>query len=1191
MPEFAILPETINRTRAASDPANSAFVSANAGSGKTHVLAQRVTRLLLAGHAPSTILCLTFTKAAAAEMQARVFDDLRAWTMMADEELKVSLSKLSGEQPNTISAALRTRARQLFAQALETPGGLRVQTIHAFCEALLHQFPLEAGIAGHFEVMDDALRDLLLASATSEVVSEAYATPDGEAGQALMQILEATSEFGLREGLLALTNQRERFREWVPNRKALPRALQDLTEALGLPEGASRETLLRDHFPLQHLPPSILGIYAFAASSATRTMQAQAERVLSFLDAEDDEDRYAILRELLFKDLNKKPRPKDASTFATNAVERDRPGIRAAFELEAQALVELQHKLAAVKARDLTAALVTLGHNVLERFEREKASRGALDFSDLVSRVAKLLQTGTARHWVQYKLDQGIDHVLVDEAQDTSPPQWLIVRKIVEDYFSGEGARSQSGGRTVFAVGDEKQSIYSFQGARPDLFGAQRLEIKSLAENAKQPFSDVELTQSFRTAAPVLDAVDAVFSEPENSAGISTTSSVPRHQTARAAEPGQVEIWPWEDKEEVSEDADWLAQGDPLAARSPEAKLAERLAADMARRVAEGEQPGDMLALVRSRGNFMEALTGAIKRLNLPVSGVDRFGLTDHIAVQDLMALGRAVLMETDDLSLACALKSPLLGLSEEDLFLVAQGGAEPTDPKGRGDRSLYQALSDLAGTGEHRRLTEALERFDRWRGLADRYGVFGFYSAVLHTDGGRARLLARLGGEAEDPIDTFLDFALSRESEGVPGLDGYLQWLEDNRPVVKRELEQTEGRIRVMTAHGAKGLEARTVYLVDPGSKPQNQTKPDRIIALSPIREGAASPLLWQAPGQLTTEAGANHRLQKAKAEDEEYRRLLYVGMTRARDRLIVCGYRKTTDTENAPAGERRWRDIVQEALVNPKTETEWQARQVDVNGVSVWRWEDPNNPLRLAGDERGSEINRSRLPDSLRAAPPHEGPAAETLSPSMAHDLIAADTIDLELDRSAPFDTRLQSPALLEEREGDAARKGTMVHRLLEQLPGLSAEAREAVARAYLDRVANDWSPASRQDILQQTFAVLDMPELQPLFAGKPEVAISGSLETASGSRIVSGRIDQLAIDGSTVLIADYKTNHTVPETPADVPQAYITQMALYRALLTETFPGHDIQALLIWTSAPKVMRLPSKLLDERLSALINA
>ncbi|MEO0497189.1 MAG: double-strand break repair helicase AddA [Pseudomonadota bacterium] len=1192
MADFNILPATHARTRQASNPSSSAFVSANAGSGKTHVLAQRVTRLLLAGNAPSCILCLTFTKAAAAEMQTRVFKDLRNWSMLPDEELDRVLRKLDGSDAAT-SAELRTRARRLFAQALETPGGLRIQTIHAFCEALLHQFPLEAGIAGHFEVMDDALRDSLLTAATSSAVTQAFEHPEREDGAALSAILDQVSEFGLREGLSALTDKREAFRAWVPNRQSMGGALNDLAQALGLQADISADALIRT-FLDAHCPPiEMLRRHAALDGARNGAQGARAANASTLANSTDFGDRFAAAIDLLLTSDSKTKERKirGKGQLANKLVHEEMPQLLGAYEAAGEALLAIEGHVAAARAHDLTSALVTIGHRVLQHFEQEKAARGALDFADLVSRVALLLQTGTARHWVQYKLDRGIDHVLVDEAQDTSPPQWAIVRKIIEDYFSGAGASGTAQKRTVFAVGDEKQSIYSFQGARPDLFGGQRLEIKSLAQGARHPFADVTLTQSFRTSKLLLDAVDEVFANPLNSAGIATNSAVPPHETARTGAPGEVQIWGWEDKAPRPEEEDWFADGDPLAARSPEAKLAERLAADMKCRVDAGESPGDMLALVRSRGIFMEALTGALKRLGLPVSGVDRFGLTDHIAVQDLMALGRAVLMETDDLSLAAALKSPLLGLNEDDLFDVARHGAAPDDPLGRGDRSLYDAFRSLAQTGRNSRVTDAHDRFTRWRGLAHRYGVFGFYAAVLHTDGGRARLLARLGGEAEDPVDTFLDFALSRENEGVPGIDGYLQWLQNTAPEVKRQLEQTQGRIRVMTAHGAKGLEARTVYLVDPGSAPQNKSRPDRIIALPAVREGSAAPLLWQAPGQTTTQAGQTHAQMKAQAEDEEYRRLLYVGMTRARDRLIVCGYRKTDKTQDAPDGERRWRDIVQAALVSPHNERRWQQVQAEEYGLPIWRWYDPDNALPNLVAERSVEVTDAPMPDHLRAAPPTEGPAMESLSPSTAHRFLEAEDTDLTMERDAAAISsagEARSPALYDDEATYAARKGTIIHRLLEQLPSMPAAERQRAALTYIARMAPDWSEAEHSKIADQTVAVMQLPELKELFGGRAEVAVSGTIETGRGTRTVSGRIDQMVVGESVVTIADYKTNHHVPNTVDDAPDAYIAQMAIYRALLASTFPNHSIEALLIWTAEPKIMRLPDDVLDARLVAL---
>jgi ATP-dependent helicase/nuclease subunit A len=1198
MSDFQILEQTRTNQLAASDPKASAFVAANAGSGKTFVLARRVTRLLLAGNEPSRILCLTFTKAAAAEMKGRVFDQLRAWSSMSDEDLDKELTEVEGKPATGKdgNAQRRQRARRLFAQALETPGGLRIQTIHAFCESLLHQFPLEAGIAGHFEVMDDELQTLLVQQARDATVASAQRAPESVTGKALLRLLEATSEFGFLEGLDALIQKRQAFREWIAEASQISSAMAELAQKLGVEAGMSRGEVVVRHFPSSILTDSLLAEQAALDLSATSRFSKQAELAMAYVKSADPMERFELACSLV---LSGKGECKSASWIASKTTHQTMPQLEEAYQQIAPLLIELQGQLATLAALEATADLLIIGDRVINHFEQAKARRGLLDFSDLIARTQRLLVRGSARFWVQYKLDRGLDHVLVDEAQDTSPEQWSIIRQFVDEYFAGEGLRPGQA-RTVFAVGDEKQSIYSFQGAKPAIFEEQQRALGRLAEDADAPFSKLTLDQSFRSTIDVLSAVDAVFSHEQNYVGISSEHQPTSHTTARQNAPGEVEIWPLALKVDSSEPDDWTTPQAVSADESPEARLASRIAetvdgwlrqSDVLRGRGRAVLPDDIIILVRKRGAFMERLTGALKRLNLPVAGMDRFALTSHIAVQDMMALGRAVLMPEDDLSLAAVMKSPLLGLDEDDLFEIAMHDAFDGEGK-RKNRSLISAFRGHLKQGGSPCQHEAMALFERWLSLADRYGVFGFYSAVLHTDNGRAKLLARLGGEAEDPIDSFLDLALSREGEGVPGLDGFLNWLEQTQPVIKRELEEAGGQIRIMTAHGAKGLEAPVVFLVDPGSPPSTASQAPRILQVDFNVPGKADALLWQPPRFAKTPFAEQAKLQREKLEAEEYRRLLYVGMTRAADRLIICGYQRKNTSETT------WQEMAHDALVAHDESGDVSEVLAD-NGsdeIVAWRWcRDVSQPVAKPEKRKADLSHRTNqaLPASLRQPAPAQKKVPELLRPSSAaSELQPQNEWPLDLTENtvgAADDREAQlSPIVSEQSQNRALEKGNAVHRLLESLPEVAPANRSAAMSNYLTASLPNWSETERQKIATSVTEILSSAELAFLFGegSRAEVPIVSSFKTASGVRHVSGLIDRLHIGDGKVTIADYKTNRIVPDSVDQCPEAYIVQMAIYAQIMADIYPGRECEALLIWTNNLDIMRLPTELLQRKLT-----
>ncbi|MER9230732.1 double-strand break repair helicase AddA [Mesorhizobium sp. M0622] len=1166
---YPIPSDTAASQASASDPQNSAWVSANAGSGKTHVLAQRVIRLLLRGTDPSKILCLTYTRAAAANMSNRVFSTLSQWTALGDAELSTRIEALDGRQPDRETMR---RARRLFAEALETPGGLKIQTIHAFCESVLHQFPLEANIPAHFEMLDPQMEASLFAAARRDMISGGVAG-DAALAEAFATVLERGGEHGLDALLSEIVRKRDGLRVFIV--AAGGDGFQALFDEFHFRTGQTAEGIAASVWPLPGFLPDYLVTFSRAAEAAdARIVLNNLLPYARLAFAEDDAVRRLHLLAKAF--LRADGEPYDpAKTFKKALLDR-LPDLAERYLAAVDAILEISDRLALFRMLEGTRAALTIADWLIARYEQLKRARGFLDFNDLITRTVNLLARPDAGPWVQYKLDQGIDHILLDEAQDTSPDQWEVVKRLAEEFFAGLGARDAVH-RTIFAVGDEKQSIYSFQGAAPDSFADSRLLFAGKVRGADAAFADLKLTWSFRSTDDVLAAVDRVFVDPIVRRGISHDPDPLDHKAIRTDASGYVEVWPSIGADVVDEPDDWTQAVDH--AHAPAVRVAENVAATIAGWIGSGEviegrgkklRPGNVLVLVRKRDRFVHALTRALKRRDIPVAGADRLSLPGHIAVKDLIALGHFLIQPEDDLSLAAVLRSPIFDISEEMLFALASERPPAV--------SLIASLRRHAGESET--LAAVVSRLDTWSNEAAFKPVFEFYAGALARDGLRKKMIARLGPEAGDILDEFLNFCLAEERTGLPGLESFLSTLENAGPEIKREMDQTRDEVRVMTVHAAKGLEASVVFLVDGGSAPFSDQHLPRLMPF----EGSGD--CWDGKGYLWRSASdvANgfSRAASARARelaDDEYRRLLYVGMTRAEDRLIVCGYHG----KRAP-NTGTWHSIVSRALVGA---AESEERRHPATAEAVHRFQVTKlPPMPLAAVDEARQVERAApLPKTLfQPLPPFEE-LPRPLSPSGASVLI-------DEARQAVVDTR--SPVLDAEAEpGFAVMRGLALHKLLQMLPGIAAGEHRDAAERYLARAGAEWPEDEREKALAAVSRILADSRFAPLFApnSRAEVAIMGSLEVRGKLRSISGKIDRLAVTPGSVSIVDYKTNRPAPAMLSEVPPAYVLQLALYRALLQPLYPGREVSAALLFTEASRLIELPAAVMDGALARLTGA
>ena len=1129
--------------RRASDPEASAWVGASAGTGKTKVLTDRVLRLMLSGTAPHRILCITFTKAAAAEMANRINDRLAAWATSDDAALEDDLAALTGARPKGDTVAT---ARRLFAHVLDAPGGLQMLTIHAFCQSLLRRFPIEAGLPPQFDLIDDRTAAELLAAARARVLD----APSAPIAGALDRIAAHLGEEGFAELVATLVRDRSHLRASLHEHGGRSGLAQAVRRHLGVPRDTDRTGLLAaacrdDAFDGDGLRAAVAALSAGSESDRNR-----GTAIAAWLDDPVTRtDRYPAYRQAFLTDK----RTVRAKLATKAAVAAAAPGAVDALVSEAQRIADLEVRLNAATVAEATDALITVGSALLDAYAADKAHRALLDYEDLVLRSADLLQRPGIAPWVLYKLDGGIDHVLVDEAQDTSPVQWQVIAALTAEFFAGAGASDAP--RTVFAVGDEKQSIFSFQGADPAEFGRLRRWFATQAHDARLELRSVDLDISFRSAPAILDFVDAVFADPPVRDGVvADAEAAIRHRPFRRGQGGLVEVWQPMGPPDDADQAPWTPPVEQARIAAPATRLAAAVAGTIAGWLARGDvlaargrpiEPGDILVLVRTRAAFFTELVRALKDRGVPVAGVDRMVLTDQLAVMDLVALGNFLLMPEDDLTLATVLKGPLIGADDDQLFTVAHNRPG----------TLWQALgaADAPWCRAARSyLAAVLARVD----FAAPHELFtGVLVSPCPADGvsGRRAVLKRLGPEADDALDEFLALALTFEDGQPPSLQRFLHWLAAGRVEVKRELDTGgRGQVRIMTVHGAKGLQAPIVFLADSCAKPKRGDP-----VLWPDRPGGVP--LWPPRRALEDPVSAAARGRAERRRAEEYRRLLYVALTRAEDRLYVCGYHG----KRAPEPDC-WHAVCAAAMdrLDGVAEVTLPAAAPGLPAIDARRHSAPQTVPVTAAGSAPQPIETPPLATWARQSVPPEPEPARPLTPS----------------KPTAEEPPVRSPIGTD--DGARFRRGRLIHRLLEILPQAAPDVRPAAARQFLSRPAHRLTPAECSAYAAEVLAILDHPDFAPLFGpdSQAEVPIVGEV----GGFALSGQIDRLVVTADRVLVVDYKTNRPPPKDAFDVSSGYLRQMAIYREALRKTYSKHTVQCALLWTDGPRMMPLPNALLD---------
>jgi len=1160
--------DAAEKQRTASNPFVSSWVSASAGSGKTKVLTDRLLRLLLPredgqpGTPPEKILALTFTKAGANEMALRLSKRLSAWAVMDDASLSADMTaNLLGRTPMPDELLA---ARKLFARVVDTPGGLKIMTIHSFCQSMLGRFPIESGLPPHFKPLEEDDARNLMVQARRTVLARARSLPTSPLAQAVDHVGQVMTEDQLSALLASMNGERAQLADILSRTFGIDGLYTHLCTLLGIAPTLSEGQALADFCGDEAANASIRPVIAAMAASKSEKEQSKAETLQTYWDADCDERllHYPAYRDIF---LTKEGTLRARLTVA-DVIQRCPDALEILSE-EAERILIFERTIKSMIAAALTRAAFLLGDAILSEYQRLKDRIGGLDFDDLILKTRALLR-GTidtpdgkkaVSPWVLYKMDEGLDHILVDEAQDTNPEQWDIIRLLSEEFFTGLGARDVQ--RTVFVVGDEKQSIFSFQRAAPDKFGDMFHWFARRIQESGEIFTPVDINTSFRSVQIVLDAVDSVFTMTDTVQGLTTRYL--NHIAHRQNQAGQVELWPLfegssdEGEETAANLGNWAIPVTLIENQSGASQLASKIGDTIQNWLIKKEplesynrpiEPGDIMILMKSRSAFVGQLVRELKQRKIPVSGVDRMILAEQLVVQDLCAAASFALLPGDDLTLASLLKSPFIGYDEQKLY-------DLTQPR-TGD--LWQSILS-SGDGLTIHWLENLLR----RAQSDH--PYEFFSRLLQepcpadSASGLRAIRKRLGEDAFDPLDEFLNLALEYEAAHTAGLQSFLKWHEEGQSEIKRQLEEGGGAVRIMTVHGSKGLQAPIVFL--PDTVRLVPPKADSI--LWPHKTGLSLPLV--APSKDAAPDTALDALDLIRRQqDEEYRRLLYVAMTRAEERLYIAGYtgkRKPAEGGTTPY----WYDDVRRAF---------EARR-DAYGDVV---ESPSG----VPDDQGRDKPVLRL-SSVRTAAPDKV-AKETAGPASAHP--ALPPYFYKKAPEEPFPPQPLVPSRPSEAEpaaasplsqGDTSRfkRGTVTHRLLQTLPDLPSGRRQAAAEQFVARTGLGLSSALQKDIVRETMAILNDPVFAPVFGpdSMAEVPVTGFL---GGKTLLSGQIDRLVVTEHEVLIVDFKTNRPPPQRPENVPAIYQRQMEAYARAVQAIYPAKKVRCALLWTDGPRLMEI---------------
>ncbi len=829
-----------NAQNMASDPSENIWVQANAGTGKTTVLVRRLLRILFRNGefnndiAPG-ILCLTYTNAAAGEMRNRILEQLRKWAMADDTELIELLDGISERQPATKQDL--EYARRVFYMYIDNPDVLKIKTIHGFCEEILRRFPLEAGISPTWSLVSGAAQTVLLQDAFDSMIKQSF---DGVSDMqntmnAFYRIIDIKSEHFLDELRELLLSRYRSFFQVEDTNQYRNYFVETVRKILNIDDNLSL------------LKPDYLNNIVKVATDIQKASKKPAQYIQNIIDLTTQ----YIDNTIDFKKYKSAYLTND-NTIIKNVLKNN------CFVEEAERVYKTQQNILNTTIFNDTVALFDLAMDFANTYRKIKQERNLLDFEDLILYTQKLFSKPDVMGWVLSQLDVSLSHILVDEAQDTSPQQWNILRMLAGDFFTEGNTKNN---RSLFVVGDTKQSIYGFQNADPHAFALSRDAIAEQIQQNYRTIHEVALDQSFRSVKPILDTVDCFFGCPEIVQKTGFYNN--KHKCFRINDKGFVEIHDTFKCDKTGTEKN---------------KLYVNMIADKIEEIVKtGRNPKDIMVLVQKRSSYVDLLSNALKKRGIDIAGNDRIKLPEFSAIKDMLYMVRFCLDNTDDYSLCCILKSPIYSLKERDIFNLCKIKNESKIP------TIFDILHEQM-PDVYKDLTDTIEQ-------SKILAPYSFFNYILNKNNSRKKFISALGKQVIDPIEEFLTMCLAYERTQPGTLYHFIKWFITGDSEIKRDMDASQG-VRIMTVHGSKGLASPVVFLIDTLTFPQ----PETILNANYLHNNSNYDVwLWKT----TTSETLQPIIDKNKADQiAEYYRLLYVAMTRTRDELYIYG----CDMDRAP-------------------------------------------------------------------------------------------------------------------------------------------------------------------------------------------------------------------------------------------------------------------------------------------------
>ena len=1132
-----------NQIRAAN-PKSSVWVSASAGTGKTRVLVNRILRLLLSGTEPERILCLTFTRAAAAEMSIRLNSQLSKWETMSNTLLSDSVESLTNQRPDK---KVLIRAKSLFALVTESSEGIKTETLHGFCQSILRRFPIESGVPPQFRIADEKLQSELLYSVRSRIFTKARRGDDINLSNALASISAIISEYEFEKLVSEVITERKRLQNCFHLFSNVSGMINSVASKLEISDSESYQSLTNNFSNKSFFDWKKVSYIAKLCSTGTKTEKKWGDNTLLWLNSRQ-EIRAQTTQKYVESFFNKSggilahlPGKKLISL---------NPDLLEIFNTERERVKVFLEKTRSIKIFERTKSLIYLSFHLIEDYDFEKAQSGILDYDDQINLANKLLTNPELALWVLFKLDGGLDHILVDEAQDVSQIQWDIISSLCSEFFdnSNDGNRE----KTIFIVGDEKQSIFSFQGADPHIMESTRKHFRKRAISTKFKWTEIPLAKSYRSTIPILKLVDSTFNHPSTLKGVTNNYDKIGHKTVREGDSGLVEIWNTERlKKEEDKNLGWSPPIKQLSTDNSISRLALKISSQISIWVNSSDsrengawlisrnrriKPSDIIILVQKRSILVDYLIKSLKSKGIPVAGVDRMILTDQLPIMDLMAAADFTLFPNDDLNLAALLKSPLIGITEDELYELAHD---------RGSESLWDSLCSQAEQKET--LYQARNYLKNLQIKANELLPYEFFSDLLMLQDGRSRLIRRLGDEIEDSLCEFLNLAQDFQSNNPPSLQTFLHWVRNGKNEIKRDMELNSEKVRILTVHSAKGLESPIVFLADATAKPTHRP---RLLWLK-SQDKSEIPI-WAGSKLNDTKATRSLRSEDATKQEEEYRRLLYVAMTRAEDRLYVCG---TQNTKEVIPG--CWYDLIANGFESLENQIG------SSTGENFKRFECPQTgPLFSENSFDVKKYKKYELHSSELNTIPKIPLSEELIYPS-------------SISYGYPKD---HSP--LKKTSNKALIRGQIIHRLLEFLPNKPFDKRQEIATNWLQITSPKISSIEKKTIIKSVLSILNNSDYRDYFG--PETASEVKVGAWIGNKYLLGKVDRVIINNNVCTILDYKTDQNPPTSENDVSKNYLTQMAAYKSALNLALPKYSVKCGILFITNSNIVWLSSKILS---------